>query len=149
MIELAPKGSKKWKKILMYLDVVVDNRQSAKVSHKIKDAIELTFFAEFANAEKCEDVEVFGNEHEEFLRQYLELPYGIPSHDTIQRIFAVLSPEFLQGFRDKFNEILSSGEGEKNQKTLIHRRKNTSRQRKSDPKNKSYSNFTFGSQCLC
>jgi len=105
-------------KILMYLDFAVDYRQSSKVKHKIKDAIALTFFAELANAEKWEDVEVFGNEHEEFLRKYLELPYGIPSHDTIQRIFAVLSPEFLQGFRDRFNEMLNSGEGETIKKLL-------------------------------
>jgi len=105
-------------RILMYLDFVEDYRQSAKVRHKIKDAIALTFLAELANAEKWEDVEVFGKEHEGFLRQYLELPYGIPSHDTIQRIFAVLSPEFLQGFRDKFNEMLSSDEGEKIKKLL-------------------------------
>jgi len=39
-------------RILMYLDIVEDNRQSTKVRHKIKDAIALTFFAELANAEK-------------------------------------------------------------------------------------------------
>ena len=97
--------------ILLYLDLAIDNRQESKIRHKIKDVIALAFFAELANAEKWEDVEVFGKEHELFLRKYLELPYGIPSHDTIQRVFAVLSPEFLQGFRDRWNEMLSSDEG--------------------------------------
>ena len=105
-------------RILMYLDFAIDPRQGGKVRHKIKDVIALAFFAELSNAEKWEDVEVFGNEHEDFLREYLELPYGIPSHDTVQRVFASLSPEFLQGFRDKFNEMLSSGEGEKIKKLL-------------------------------
>ena len=104
--------------ILMYLDFAQDIRQTSKVRHKIKDVIALVFFSELSNAEKWEDVEIFGKEHEPFLRQYLELPYGIPSHDTIQRVFAVLSAEFLQGFRDKFNEMLSTDEGEKIKKLL-------------------------------
>ena len=63
-------------------------------------------------------MEVFGNEHEEFLRRYLELPYGIPSHDTIQRVFAIIAPSILQGFRNKWNELLSSDEGTKIKKLL-------------------------------
>jgi predicted transposase YbfD/YdcC len=105
-------------RILNYLDFAIDVRQPGKVRHKIKDCIALTFFADLSNAEKWEDVETFGKEHEEFLRQYLEMPYGIPSHDTIQRVFAIVSPEFLQGFRDRWNELLSSGEGEKIRKLL-------------------------------
>ena len=115
---MSPKGAKKMGRILLYLDIVTDHRQPAKVKHKIKDIIALVFFADLANAEKWEDVEVFGKEHEKFLRKYLELPYGIPSHDTIQRVFAIISPEFLQGFRDKWNEMLSSNEGTKIKKLL-------------------------------
>ena len=102
----------------MYLDYAIAPRQSTKVRHKIKDAIALAFFAKLSNAEKWEDVEIFGKEHEGFLRQYLEFPNGIPSHDTIQRVFASLSSEFLQGFMDRFNEMLNTGEGEKIKKLL-------------------------------
>ena len=105
-------------RILKYLDFAIDARQASKVRHKMKDCIALTFLADLSNAEKWEDVETFGKEHEEFLRQYLELPYGIPSHDTIQRVFAIVSPEFLQGFRKRWNEMLSSDEGEKIRKLL-------------------------------
>jgi hypothetical protein len=66
-------------KTLEYLDFAVDVREPGKVRHKLKDCIALTFLADLSNAEKWEDVETFGKEHEEFLRQYLELPYGIPS----------------------------------------------------------------------
>jgi predicted transposase YbfD/YdcC len=112
------RGQAGMEKILEYLDFAVDVRESGKVRHKIKDCIALTFLADLSNAEKWEDVETFGKEHEEFLRQYLELPYGILSHDTIQRVFAAIWPEFLQGFRDRWNELLSSGEGEKIRKLL-------------------------------
>lgn len=47
------------------------------------DIIMLVFFAILANADDWVEIEVFGKEHEDFLRKYLELPNGIPSHDTI------------------------------------------------------------------
>ena len=63
-------------------------------------------------------IEVFGREHKDFLRQYLELPNGIPSHDTIQRVIVMVSPEFLQRFKILRNEMLRSDEGERIKKIL-------------------------------
>jgi len=60
---------------------------------KIKDIILLVLFGLLANADEWVEIEVFGEEHEEFLREYLELPNGIPSHDTIQRVMAVVLVE--------------------------------------------------------
>ena len=104
--------------LLKYLDTVMDTRQAKKVRHKMGDIIALVFIATLGNADFWEEIEVFGKEHEEFLRRYLELPNGIPSHDTIQRVFAIVSPEFLQGFQTMWNEMLSSDEGEKIKKIL-------------------------------
>jgi len=101
-----------------YLSTVLDNRQEKKVLHKMCDIIALVFFAMLANADEWIEIEIFGNEHEEFLRRYLELPHGIPSHDTIQRVFAMVSSEFLQKFRALWDEMLSSDEGEKIKKIL-------------------------------
>jgi len=106
------------KKVLQYLHLVTDNRQEKKVLHKMGDIIALVFFAMLANADEWTAIEVFGKEHEEFLRKHLEFPYGIPSHDTIERVFAMVSPEFLQRFRMLWNEMLNSGEGEKIKKIL-------------------------------
>lgn len=44
----------------------------------------LVFFATIANADDWVEIEVFGKEHEDFLCNYLEIAYGIPSHDTIR-----------------------------------------------------------------
>jgi len=101
-----------------YLSMVIDNRQEKKVLHKMSDIIALVFFAMLANADEWVEIEIFGIEHEAFLRRYLELPNGIPSHDTIQRVFAMVSPEFLQQFRVLWNEMLSSDEGEKIKRIL-------------------------------
>ena len=104
--------------ILDYLKTVTDRRQAKKVRHNMGDVIALVFFALLANADEWTAIEVFGREHEGFLRRYLALPCGIPSHDTIERVFAMVSPEFLQKFRALWDEMLNSGEGEKIRKLL-------------------------------
>jgi predicted transposase YbfD/YdcC len=105
-------------KLLEYLNMVIDNRQEKKIRHKMRDIIALVLFAMLGNADEWVEIEIFGKEHEKFLRRYLELPNGIPSHDTIQRVFTMVSPEFLQTFQIQWNEMLSSNEGEKIRKIL-------------------------------
>lgn len=61
-------------------------QEEKKVLHKMMDIIMLVFFASLGNADDWVEMEVFGRAHEKFLRKYLELPNGIPSHDTIQRV---------------------------------------------------------------
>jgi len=65
----------------------------------------IVFFAGLANASEWIGVYLFAAAHEEPLRKYLELPNGIPSCDTIQWVFAMVSPEYLQEFRRRWNEI--------------------------------------------
>jgi hypothetical protein len=84
----------------------------------MRDIIAIVFFAELANASEWIEIYLFAAANEEALRKYLELPHGIPSHDTIQRVFAMLSPEYLQEFRRQWNEIMAGGMGEKIKKIL-------------------------------
>ena len=100
------------------LETIVDVRQQSKVLHKMKDIILLVLFGLLANADEWVEIEVFGEEHEEFLREYLELPNGIPSHDTIQRVMAVVPVERLQKFKALWYEYLNSEKGDKIQKFL-------------------------------
>ena len=104
--------------LLKYLEQITDNRQEKKVRHKLSDIIALVFFALLANANEWVEIEAFGKEHEGFLRKHLQLDNGIPSHDTIQRVFTMVSPECLQKFQEQWNEMLNSGEGEKIKKIL-------------------------------
>lgn len=108
------------KKALKYLDVLqnIDIRQQSKVMHKLNEIIGISLFGMLANANDPEEIEIFGKAHETFLREYFELEFGIPSHDTIERAFAMVSPEYLQGFRDHFHELMNSEEGQKIRKIL-------------------------------
>jgi hypothetical protein len=66
-----------------------------------------------SNANEWMETEMFGRKHEDFLQRYMGLLNGVPSHDTIYKIFATVSPEFLQKLRVLWNQMLNSAEGEK------------------------------------
>lgn len=70
------------------------------------------------NADDWVEMEVFSREHEDFLRNYLELPNGIPSHDTLQRVYAMVPSEFLENFQKRWNEMLNSDEGDRIKRLL-------------------------------
>ena len=82
-------------RIIAFLKTVEDKRDSWKVRHSLVDIILLVFFARLSGAEYWEDIEDFGKYYESNLRTVLLLENGIPSHDTIQRVFATLNPNVL------------------------------------------------------
>ena len=49
-----------------------------------------------ANVEYWEEIEEFGKLYLKALKRYLELPNGVPSHDTIQRVMATIKPEVTE-----------------------------------------------------
>ena len=67
--------------------------------HILSDILLLSLFATLAGAENDEEIETYGREKQSFLSNYLSLPNGIPSHDTITRVFRYLD-------KDKFAECL-------------------------------------------
>lgn len=72
-----------------------DPRQTHKVKHRLDDIILLSIFAVISNAQSWTEIAAFGSAKEEWLKQYLVLKNGIPSHDTIQRVFQILDPDIL------------------------------------------------------
>ena len=63
-----------------------DNRYQPNVKHLMSDIIMITFFAVLSKATEWTEIEIFVKKQEKWLKQYLQLPNGIPSHDTIQLI---------------------------------------------------------------
>lgn len=53
----------------------------------------LLFFAVLANANEWGEIETFGKQKEKWLRKYLELPYGIPTDDTIRLVNSNINTE--------------------------------------------------------
>lgn len=67
--------------------------------HHLLDIITIALCGVICGADSWAEIEEFGHAKEAWLRSFLELPGGIPSHDTFGRVFAALNPEqFEQSF---------------------------------------------------
>lgn len=104
--------------LLEWMDDIEDTRQQSKVRHKLKDILVIVLFATPGNADDWVEIEIFARSHEGYLRRYIALESGVPSHDTIQRVMAMIAPEVLQQLQEKWQELLNSREGEKLKKIV-------------------------------
>ena len=103
---------------LDWIEIIEDIRQQMKVRHSLKDIVVIVLFATLANADNWEEVEDFAKNNENYLRRYIKLKNGIPSHDTIQRVMGMIRPEQLQQLQLKWQDLLNSNEGEKIKKII-------------------------------
>lgn len=72
-----------------------DPRAEHLIEHKLLDIIALTLCAVICGAESWVEIELYGKTKAECLKSFLRLANGIPSHDTIARVFAALDPKSL------------------------------------------------------
>ena len=79
-----------------------DTRMQGKVKHLMSDIIMITFLAILARCDGWDEIAMFAKSKEKWLKQFLELPNGIPSHDTMQRVISLLNPETLYSSCIKF-----------------------------------------------
>ena len=101
-----------------FIEESTDSRQQSKVRHRLKDIIVIVLFAMLANADDWVEIGIFASYHEEYLRKYIDLENGAPSHDTIQRAMALVSPEIMQQIVAKWQKILNGEEGGKLRKII-------------------------------
>lgn len=91
---------------------VPDPRRSQGRRHKLQDILAIALCAVLCGADDFIEVEEFGETREGWLRQFLELPHGIPSHDTFGRVFAALDPTaFGRCFMRWVREVADLSEG--------------------------------------
>jgi predicted transposase YbfD/YdcC len=84
--------------LLEYFKNLEDPRAEHLLEHQLLDIIGLTICAVICGADSWVDIEHYGKAKESWLSGFLKLTNGIPSHDTIARLFAALQPEVLQEF---------------------------------------------------
>jgi predicted transposase YbfD/YdcC len=110
-------------------DELPDPRVIGRTTHRLVDILVLTICAVVAGADDWEYVEMWGIERIGWLRQFVALENGIPSHDTIGRVFAALDSKCFQSCFVKWvSSVCTSLAGEvvaldgKTQRGSHHRR---------------------------
>lgn len=85
--------------LLYHFGNLTDPRVERTKEHKLIDIVVIAVCAIIAGADGWVAVETFGHAKENWLHPFLELPSGIPSHDTFGRVFGQLDPaEFQDAF---------------------------------------------------
>jgi len=98
------------------LEKVPDYRRGNAIKHILADVLMIALLTFITNGDSYAAMRIFGETHEKKLREFLELPHGIPSQDTFEHIFAGINPKALSSvLRECIGDIkataLNSGFG--------------------------------------
>jgi predicted transposase YbfD/YdcC len=84
-------------KLVEALAAVPDPRRQCKnLRHPLVDVLVVGFCGVLCGCDDFVEIETFGRSKEAFFRRFLELPHGIPSHDTFRRVCQAVCPQALQ-----------------------------------------------------
>lgn len=94
--------------LLHHFATLNDPRMQRTQRHKLFDIIALTICAVICGCKNWVEIEIYGKKKQEWLQTFLELPNGIPSHDTLGRVFARIKPEAFQACFHSWVEALAA-----------------------------------------
>lgn len=99
---------------LSHFSCIIDPRKKThNLRHELSDILVLTILGVLCGAETWIDIEEFGKSKERWLKTFLKLPHGIPSHDTIGDLYVRLSPSQLQqGFLSWIQSLVEVSGGD-------------------------------------
>ena len=96
-----------------YFGELPDPREGQNVQHPLLSILGMTICGVICGADNWVDVEMFGQAKREWLETFLELPHGIPSHDTLGRVFRRINPWAFEACFQEWTQALcelSAGE---------------------------------------
>jgi predicted transposase YbfD/YdcC len=99
---------------------LIDQRSLRNRRHKFIEIIILSILAVLSGADSYDEIEQFGNEKIRFLKKFLDLRNGIPSHDTINRVFQSINPAEFERCFAIFTQCLieATGQSKQQEETL-------------------------------
>ena len=99
--------------IVQHFGKVKDPRINRTKLHELLDIIIIAICGVICGADNWVDIELFGKAKIAWLKTFLKLPNGIPSHDTFGRVFAALNPqEFESSFMEWVQAINQLTQGQ-------------------------------------
>jgi len=101
------------KSLIDHFVLVQDPRIDRTRKHKLIDIIVMTICGLICKSETWTDIADYAESNEDWFRKFLELPGGVPSHDTFGRVFSLIDPkEFQKAFYEWTQSIAEISEGE-------------------------------------
>jgi hypothetical protein len=95
-------------RLVGHFGAVADPRRR-KVEHPLTDILVIAVCAVIACAESWNDIALYGRSKLAWLQTFLELPNGIPSHDSFRRVFMLIDPEAFEACFTAWASSLTSG----------------------------------------
>src|SRR3954453_12828640 len=83
------------KNLVQHFGAMADPRCGGRIEHRLTAILVIAVCAVIACAESWDDIALYGRSKLDWLRTFLELPNGIPSHDTFRRVFMLIEPAGL------------------------------------------------------
>jgi predicted transposase YbfD/YdcC len=90
-----------------------DPRVAASCDHRLIDILVITVLAVLCGADDWTDLETFGRLRNDWLKTFLALPGGIPSHDTFRRVFGLLDRRQFAACLFQWTQALHEASGGK------------------------------------
>ena len=97
--------------IFEHFDEMEDPRMDRQKRHSLMDILFISVSAVICGATSFVDMYDFGCAKQEWLEQQLDLPNGIPSHDTFRRVFSLIDPEAFRRCFMSWTEALREATG--------------------------------------
>jgi hypothetical protein len=92
----------------------VPDPRAENVRHDLVEILLIAFLAVLCGAQHCSEMAEFGRAKLKFLKRFLKLGHGIPSHDTFSTVFRMLDPKALDAaFGERQNHFACIGKGSK------------------------------------
>src|SRR5215212_8243127 len=82
--------------LISAFETIEDPRCEWKVGHRLLDILVIAVCAALGEAESFEDIALYGRCKRRWLEGFLELPNGIPSHDTFRRVLMLVDPDAFE-----------------------------------------------------
>jgi predicted transposase YbfD/YdcC len=93
------------------LEQIDDPRMDRTKRHSLEAIVLIALMAVICGADGWSQVELFGRSKLKWLKTFLHLPHGIPSHDTFGRVFSLLDPEQLERWFMQWTAKLAQATG--------------------------------------
>ncbi len=82
--------------LFLSLSKIEDPRVQNRCDHKLLDILVITICGILCGSENWQEIECFAKERKSWFEKYLELRNGIPSHDTLERVFSLINVKLLE-----------------------------------------------------